>query len=416
MLQPRQADLPALFLVLVVLPVVLYILLGKWSEASNKKERINLIVEEAFVDSFRPEAMAAASVIPPAAPTAIAAFRECARCRGPATTRCSRCKSVRYCSGRCQIIHWRQGHKEQCQPIDDIYSSFEPASIEEDDIGREFCHKGAYHQLNGCPSQLPDANSTGDSPADTSASLGACQMSIRERTTSEKRVSRKSSKKMLDSKDRAAPNLTDVYLRSIPDPSKEDCTRHKLRGRDSTKSEEGFSEIPATNGSATCDIYTDRRAASQQSSGINSQTRESFSSVERGMNTNKVASGYTLPIREVSNSSEEVSNRSVFSHMVPKSENIRPKSAVDSECFKLSESAKSMTRAAREQTHLDKVRKRHGFGTSVPGMCNVTSVYEPNSITSIGPMKAVGLKKLSKISRKATSEIDTGDCHEMKVR
>lgn len=96
MLQPRQADLPALFLVLVVLPVVLYILLGKWSEASNKKERINLIVEEAFVDSFRPEAMAAASVIPPAAPTAIAAFRECARCRGPATTRCSRCKSVRY--------------------------------------------------------------------------------------------------------------------------------------------------------------------------------------------------------------------------------------------------------------------------------------------------------------------------------
>ncbi|XP_048498890.1 ubiquitin carboxyl-terminal hydrolase 15 isoform X2 [Beta vulgaris subsp. vulgaris] len=241
------------------------------------------------------------------------------------------------------------------------------------------------------------------------------KMSIRERTTSEKRVSRKSSKKMLDSKDRAAPNLTDVYLRSIPDPSKEDCTRHKLRGRDSTKSEEGFSEIPATNGSATCDIYTDRRAASQQSSGINSQTRESFSSVERGMNTNKVASGYTLPIREVSNSSEEVSNRSVFSHMVPKSENIRPKSAVDSECFKLSESAKSMTRAAREQTHLDKVRKRHGFGTSVPGMCNVTSVYEPNSITSIGPMKAVGLKKLSKISRKATSEIDTGDCHEMKV-
>lgn len=138
----------------------------------------------------------------------------------------------------------------------------------------------------------------------------------------------------------------------------------QLRGRDSTKSEEGFSEIPATNGSATCDIYTDRRAASQQSSGINSQTRESFSSVERGMNTNKVASGYTLPIREVSNSSEEVSNRSVFSHMVPKSENIRPKSAVDSECFKLSESAKSMTRAAREQTHLEKVRKRHGFGTS----------------------------------------------------
>lgn len=92
MLQPRQADIPALFLVLVVLPVVLYILLGKWSEASNKKERINLLVEEAFVESFRPEAMATTTVIPP--PTT--AFWECARCHGAATTRCSKCKSVRY--------------------------------------------------------------------------------------------------------------------------------------------------------------------------------------------------------------------------------------------------------------------------------------------------------------------------------
>lgn len=41
---------------------------------------------------------------------------QCAVCYSPTTTRCSRCKAVRYCSGKCQIIHWRQGHKDGCRP------------------------------------------------------------------------------------------------------------------------------------------------------------------------------------------------------------------------------------------------------------------------------------------------------------
>ncbi|XP_008802270.2 ubiquitin carboxyl-terminal hydrolase 18-like [Phoenix dactylifera] len=47
----------------------------------------------------------------------------CAVCFSPTTTRCSRCKAVRYCSGKCQIVHWRQGHKEECRPpcIEDKY-------------------------------------------------------------------------------------------------------------------------------------------------------------------------------------------------------------------------------------------------------------------------------------------------------
>ncbi|XP_052196217.1 ubiquitin carboxyl-terminal hydrolase 17-like isoform X2 [Diospyros lotus] len=40
----------------------------------------------------------------------------CAVCFCPTTTRCAQCKAVRYCSGKCQIIHWRQGHKNQCRP------------------------------------------------------------------------------------------------------------------------------------------------------------------------------------------------------------------------------------------------------------------------------------------------------------
>ncbi|XP_028773363.1 nuclear-pore anchor-like [Neltuma alba] len=38
----------------------------------------------------------------------------CTLCGTPTTTRCARCKLVRYCSGICQIIHWRQGHKYEC--------------------------------------------------------------------------------------------------------------------------------------------------------------------------------------------------------------------------------------------------------------------------------------------------------------
>lgn len=95
MLEPREADLPALFLVLVVLPLVTYILLGKWNEAAKKKEKISMLVQLAAEEAHHAEAMTAVSVIPVASSSKIG-FHECARCFGPATTRCSRCKSVRY--------------------------------------------------------------------------------------------------------------------------------------------------------------------------------------------------------------------------------------------------------------------------------------------------------------------------------
>ena len=95
MLEPRETDLPALFLVLVVLPLSIYILLGKWSEAAKKKERISLLAQLAVEEALTAEAMAAASVMP-LVPALKNGIHVCARCSGPATTRCSRCKSVRY--------------------------------------------------------------------------------------------------------------------------------------------------------------------------------------------------------------------------------------------------------------------------------------------------------------------------------
>lgn len=95
MLEPREADIPALFLVLIVFPLVTYILLGKWSEATKKKKRVSVLAQLAAEEAFKAEAMAAASVMPHVS-TLKSEDHECARCFGPATTRCSRCKSVRY--------------------------------------------------------------------------------------------------------------------------------------------------------------------------------------------------------------------------------------------------------------------------------------------------------------------------------
>ncbi|CAL9115111.1 unnamed protein product [Musa acuminata var. zebrina] len=114
MLQPREADIPALFIFLVLIPLFTYILLGRWNEAAKKKARISILAQLAAEEAFQVEAMASASVLQ-VLPSSRTGFHECTRCFAPATTRCSRCKSVRYCSGKCQIIHWRQGHKHECQ-------------------------------------------------------------------------------------------------------------------------------------------------------------------------------------------------------------------------------------------------------------------------------------------------------------
>ncbi|KAK7352614.1 hypothetical protein VNO80_18038 [Phaseolus coccineus] len=39
----------------------------------------------------------------------------CAVCRNPGSKKCSRCKSVRYCSQACQEAHWKSEHKMRCK-------------------------------------------------------------------------------------------------------------------------------------------------------------------------------------------------------------------------------------------------------------------------------------------------------------
>ncbi|KAF6167473.1 hypothetical protein GIB67_031674 [Kingdonia uniflora] len=127
MLEPREGDIPAVLLVLVVFPLVIYILLGIWNESAKKKERISLLAKMASEEALRVEAMGNVSIEPSGFP--VDSFHECARCSSPATTRCSRCKAVRYCSGRCQIIHWRHGHSQECQKLETTCSLSSPNSI-----------------------------------------------------------------------------------------------------------------------------------------------------------------------------------------------------------------------------------------------------------------------------------------------
>ncbi|KAK4434232.1 Ubiquitin carboxyl-terminal hydrolase 16 [Sesamum alatum] len=43
--------------------------------------------------------------------------QQCEVCFRPTTKLCKQCKAVRYCSKKCQTIHWLQGHKDECRSV-----------------------------------------------------------------------------------------------------------------------------------------------------------------------------------------------------------------------------------------------------------------------------------------------------------
>ncbi|KAL8518401.1 hypothetical protein ACS0TY_009693 [Phlomoides rotata] len=131
MLAPRESDIPFFLLVFVFVPLVSYFLLGKWSEITKRREEISSIASEA-AEEVQPVNDMAVGSIAPVMPLSNTGIHQCARCLRPATTRCSKCKSVWYCSGRCQIVHWRLVHKFECQQMGEDFqrSSFQQISPE----------------------------------------------------------------------------------------------------------------------------------------------------------------------------------------------------------------------------------------------------------------------------------------------
>ncbi|XP_008795167.2 ubiquitin carboxyl-terminal hydrolase 17-like isoform X1 [Phoenix dactylifera] len=128
---PHRGDLglPGAAMVALLLgPLLALLLRRRWRLAAARREEVMRLAQLAAEEATRAEEEAAVLAYSPIT-AATAAGRgprtaQCAVCYSPTTTRCSRCKAVRYCSGKCQIIHWRQGHKDECHPpqVDDYYN------------------------------------------------------------------------------------------------------------------------------------------------------------------------------------------------------------------------------------------------------------------------------------------------------
>ncbi|KAI7739661.1 hypothetical protein M8C21_016655 [Ambrosia artemisiifolia] len=148
-------NLVVLVLLLLIFPSIAFIIIrNKWRHAAARREEIKRLLifasEEAAraeIEASQPYLYSASSPdsawipasdsawlpkpipipMPPVVTAAAAAVSvpvvqqlkppyKCAVCFSPTSTRCAKCKAARYCSGRCQIIHWRQGHKDECRP------------------------------------------------------------------------------------------------------------------------------------------------------------------------------------------------------------------------------------------------------------------------------------------------------------
>ncbi|KAJ6304695.1 hypothetical protein OIU78_020297 [Salix suchowensis] len=115
----RFSSLVVLVLCVVIIPLGCFIIRCKWRSAVARKEEIKRLLVLAAEEAARAEFEAAASygTVP-----VLTNNYQCAVCFCPTKTRCARCKAIRYCSGKCQIIHWRQGHKEECRPAITTYN------------------------------------------------------------------------------------------------------------------------------------------------------------------------------------------------------------------------------------------------------------------------------------------------------
>ncbi|KAJ4965532.1 hypothetical protein NE237_017381 [Protea cynaroides] len=113
------SDLILIIFFFVVLPVLGlgFVVRRKWRLAVARREDIMKLAVLASEEAERAELEAAAEYGAAVSVSVSVSWQfQCAVCCCPTTTRCSRCKAVRYCSGKCQIIHWRQGHKDECCP------------------------------------------------------------------------------------------------------------------------------------------------------------------------------------------------------------------------------------------------------------------------------------------------------------
>ncbi|KAB2006331.1 hypothetical protein ES319_D11G337200v1 [Gossypium barbadense] len=408
MLEPREADIPALFLVLVVLPLVACFLLGKWSEASKKQEQISLLAQLAAEEALRAETMAAASVIP-LVPSSKNGLHACAWCFGPATTRCSRCKAVKYCSGRCQIIHWRQVHKQECLQLENTSSSSSPsvASFGEsallgDNMNSQFF--GDCSTVDSSQDRLADMRST------------------------EKRIPCKSNKDMLQREDATIFDSCEETSRTRASSSasnnislKEAFIRHKLRTSGFVESEEGMLRPQNANGST---MHTQRQNASmvmhenhkhQSQCGNKSEPKSNYKfscppySAKDGLSAREAENALFQSSENLVNRENGYSGESVeldCSGMTAVKECTKARSSVHSLGPKISKSPKLAAKVPVEQLCPEMGRKGQiPNELKVSGMAGAIPAQGTNGAASGRIMEMMGLKKSTKPARSSFSAL-----------
>ncbi|MBA0822782.1 hypothetical protein Goarm_019562, partial [Gossypium armourianum] len=457
MLEPREADIPALFLVLVVLPLVTYFLLGKWSEVSKKREKVSLLAHLAAEEALRAETMAAASVIPVVS-VPKKGLHVCARCFGPSTTRCSRCKSVRYwynislsscnasfflyispfrmmfltlkplnlcSSGRCQIIHWRQVHKEECLQLESgSVASFEESVLHSDNMNSQFLEyinkqaakeKASSDNINHCPTTTGLFANGDCSIIDTSQGCAP-------ERSAEKRVSRKSNGEVLRREDAAIVDSCEETLRtratSLPInsiSSKEAFRRHKSRTSGFVVSEDGMLKQQNANGcnmlihgqNVSTAMHDGHKHQSQRGNMSEPKSNCEFAgppySAKGGTSAHEAENAFVWSSENIVNGENAYSGKSVeleCSGMATAKECTKSRSSSQSLGPKISKSPKSTVKVSGERLHPEMERKGQiPDELKISGMTDDIPAPGINGAGNTGTMEMMGLRKSSKLAR-----------------
>ncbi|KAB2602000.1 ubiquitin carboxyl-terminal hydrolase 15-like [Pyrus ussuriensis x Pyrus communis] len=446
MLEPREADIPALFLVFIVLPLVAYVLLGKWSETSKKRETVSLLAQLAAEEALRAETMAIAAVIPPVSSSNPSknGLQICARCYSTATTRCSRCKSIRYCSGKCQIIHWREVHRQECLQLEPTSSSSSPMAVS---FGESFHEKflpndsinsqyfGSKMEQNLAEQAPPDniiypSTSTG-APVmlDCASSVDTSQVSMPERRSVDKRVSRKSHRQLrkkvevaLDSSEETSFGWTTHLGSSNVNSSKEVFMEHKLRNCDSHLGEEENAMMQNVNVS---DSYMKGQATSRNTvHEIDKSQSQSGYIYESGSNSGLTSSSYSsksgIDVHEngldfIPNGGnylkgERLSNYETAefkcAEMTKMKTDVKAKRAPYSLGTKVSKLPKSTMEVSGEQCYSEIEGQGQIAEVSKFTRMRDTTAQGSNGIANVRIMKMMGLKKPKNFTRQEVPELN----------
>lgn len=435
MLEPREADIPALFLVFVVLPLLAYVLLGKWSEASKKRERVSLLAQLASEEALRAEAMAVADVFPPVS-SSKNGLHACARCSRPATTRCSRCKSVRYCSGKCQIMHWREAHRQACLQLEPSSASSSPMAVS---FGESFHNDNINLQYFGCgmeqilAEEAPPGNIiyppiyTGVPAKVQHASVDPTHVSMLDKRTVDKKVSRKSNSELFRKKDGVAFDSSEETFggwttqSTFPNlASKEVFMEHKPTNFDSVLSE---AETPKKHNANISDAYINGLATSgntvheddkfQSEDGNifetrrNSGLRCSSYSSKSGADLHEVGLDF-VPDGGHSLQGEKTSNdeKTEFkcSEMTAVKESVKAKRAPYSLGTKVPKLSKSTVKDSGKQYFSEIERQGQIVDDSKVARTRDTTA-QGSGMANIKIMKMMGLKKPKNITRQVVPEV-----------